>query len=187
MSNRNVRFWRELFPLLKRFCVDSKTPLNKVVNIAVLRFLRGDDVTVEVLKLEAKKFELLKEEAELRKTWSAIARSGAYLSKYAARVLKPQEAKQLARVEYAQARDFNYDRHYNLGAAEDLPREGSEPLKALSRKEEALFKRVCARREAIAKELVEIEEKLLPLEKFRFKPSRSRARDKKSAVEEVKT
>jgi len=163
-----VKFWKGVYPLVLRFCVEAKLPFNRVVNLALIRFLRGDDVSVEVLKLEARKLELLKEEADLRRTWSTIARSGAYLPKYAARVLKPHEAKQLARVEYAQARGFNYDRRYNLGAVEDLPRQGAEPLKALSRKEEALFKRVCARREAIARELCEIEEKLLPKAKFFF-------------------
>ena len=188
MALRSVKFWCEWWPLLRRFVDETKMPLNKVVNVAILRFLRGDDISVETLRFEARKLELLREEAELRKTWCAIARSGAYLPQYVAKVLKPQEVKQLARLEYAQSRGFNYDRRYDLGAAEDLPREGAVPLKALSKKEEALFKRICARREAIARELCEIEEKLLPKTKFRFKPkSRSRkALHDKSASEEVK-
>jgi len=66
--------------------------------------------------------------------------------------------------------------HFSLTtarAAEDLPPEGAVPLRALSKREENLFKQVCVRRKAIARELCDIEEKLLPKEKIRFKKARA--------------
>lgn len=179
MSVRSVKFWRDVYPLVLRFCREAKLPFNRVVNLAVVRLIRGEDCSIEVLKLEARKVELFREEADLRKTWTAIARSGAYLPNYAARVLKPQEAKSLAIIEHAQHSGFHFDRR-----VEDLPRTGQVPLKALSRREEALFKRICARREAIAKELCMIEAKLLPKTKFHFKSqSQERSSDRSPSTE----
>jgi len=46
-------------------------------------------------------------------------------------------------------------------------------LKALNAKEEAVMRRVLARREAIALRIAELLDRVLPREKFRLKPSRS--------------
>jgi hypothetical protein len=99
--------------------------------------------------------ELMREEHGLRRVWAAIGRSGSYLPQYVDRVLRPQES---------------------------LFRQGQVPLRALSVKEEEIFRRIAARREVIAQEIVSIQDKLLPEKRFRLKPelarSRSRRRDR---------
>lgn len=172
MALRGVWFWKDVLPLLKRLAKETGTPLNRLVNLAVLEFLRGPNASVERLRLEAHKLELFREEADIRKTWCTIARSGAYLEQYAVRVLMPQEYRELMKV---QARE---DGFYNV---RDV-RRGRVPLQALSKREERLFKRMLARREEIAKELVEIELKLLPKKRWRWKirrRSKSPKRDKR--------
>lgn len=148
MTHRSVWFWRGLYAVLAEFCRVRRLPFNRVVNLAVAEFLRvGCDV--EGLRLQLRLEELLREESGLRRVWAAIARSGSYLPAYVDKVLKPQ----------------------------DSPiRQGQVPLRALSAKEEEIFRRIAARREAIAKEILDIQDKLLPMRKFRLKPSRSRRR-----------
>lgn len=162
MSRRKVWVWRSVWPLLRRLLEETGLPFNRVVNLALLRYL-GVEVDDEVLRLEARKLELLREEADIRRMWCAIARSGAYLEGYAARVLMPQEYREWMKVE---RRDSVFS---------DV-RRGRVPLRALSRREEKLFKRMCARRDEIARELVEIELKLLPRKRWRWKSRRRRSR-----------
>jgi len=169
MTHGGVWWWREVLGLLRRVSKASGVPLNRLVNLAVLDFL-GCKVDVEVLRLEARKLSLLREEADIRKTWCAIARSGSYLEQYAARVLQPQEYRELLKVE---GREFG---------AGDV-RDGRVPLKALSPREEQLFKRMCARREEIASELVDIELKLLPRKRWRWR-SKRRSKSPRTKVTE---
>ena len=161
---RVVYFWRGLEPLVRRFLSESGLPFNRFVNLAVQGFLGG--CSVEELRLKAKLLGLLREEAELRKVQNCMLRSGSYLPAYVQRTLREP------------------------GRPVSLVRDGQVPLKALSPKEERVFRRIAARREQIAKEIVEIEEQLLrDVKPFRLKPdlrlSRSRARGK-NKLKEVK-
>jgi hypothetical protein len=157
MSVRSVWFWRDLLPLVKRFCREHNVPFNKIVNLAVQSFL--GNCNVEELRLRARLGMLLREEAELRRVCNAMLRSGSYLPGYVQRTLREP------------------GRHVGL------VRDGQVPLKALSPKEERVFRRIAARREQIAREIAEIEEQLLrDVKPFRLKPEpkrlRSRRRDK---------
>jgi hypothetical protein len=159
-----VWFWRELYPLVKRFCREYNLPFNRVVNLAVQGFLGGCEV--EELQLKAKLSVLLREEAELRRVCNAMLRSGSYLPGYVQRVLREP------------GRSLGY-----------LP-DAQRPLKALNPREERVFRKIVARREQIAREIAEIEENLLQnVKPFRLKPdlrlSRSRARGKNN-LKEVK-
>lgn len=156
MTCRSVWFQRELYRLLAEFCRVKGLPFNRVVNLAVSEFLKSPaDCDVERLRLQLRLEELMREEGDLRRVWATIGRSGSYLPQYVDRVLRPQKS------------PF---------------RKGQVPLRALSVKEEEIFRRVAARREAIAQEIVEIQDQLLPKDKFRLKPepahSKSRARDR---------
>ena len=160
MTGCSVWFQRELYHLLREFCRVKGLPFNRVVNLAVSEFLKSPSgCDVERLRLQFRLEELMREEHDLRRVWATIGRSGSYLPQYVDRVLRPQES------------PF---------------RQGQVPLRALSVKEEEIFRRVAARREAIAREIVEIQDQLLPKEKFRLKPeparSRSRRRDKTKPV-----
>lgn len=149
MANRNVWFWRDLYALLKRLAKDTGVSFNRLVNLAVQGFLGQSSLASEELKLRARLAQLLREESNLRRQSRVMLRSGSFLPKYADRILRPQES---------------------------FVREGQQPLRALSKKEEQIFRRILARREKIVKEIVEIQDKLLPKEKFRLKPKRSRSR-----------
>jgi hypothetical protein len=161
MSVRSVWFWRDLLPLVKRFCREHNVPFNKIVNLAVQGFL--GNCNVEELRLRARLGMLLREEAELRRVCNAMLRSGSYLPGYVQRTLREP------------------GRHVGL------VRDGQVPLKALSPKEERVFRRIAARREQIAREIAEIEEQLLrDVKPFRLKPdlgvSRSRRRRGKNKL-----
>ena len=80
-----VYFWKELLPLLRRFCRVHGVPFNRVVNLAVQSFLGGCDV--EELRLRARLALLLRREAELRRVQNCMLRSGAYLGDYVRRRL----------------------------------------------------------------------------------------------------
>jgi hypothetical protein len=154
MSRRRVWVWRDVWPLLRRVVESSGLPLNRVVNLALLQYL-GGVVTEEELQLEARKVGLMREEADIRRSWRLIGRSGSYLEGYAAQVLQPQEYREYQKV---MRRDV-------VGAEYSDERRGRIPLKALSKKEERLFRKMMARREEIAKELTEIELRLFELRK----------------------
>jgi hypothetical protein len=157
MSVRSVWFWRDLLPLVRRFCREHGVPFNRVVNLAVQKFLGSADV--EELRLRARLAGLLREEAELRRVCNTMLRSGSYLPAYVQRTLREP------------------------GRPLSLVRDGQAPLKALSPKEERVFRKIAARREQIAREIAEVEERLLrDVKPYRLKPEsrrlRSRARDR---------
>jgi len=155
---KDVWFWRDLFPLLVRFCREHGVPFNRVVNDAVRVFLGSCDI--EELRLRARLSSLLREEAELRRIQNCMLRSGSYLPVYVQRTLREP------------------------GRNVSLVRDGRVPLKALSPKEERVFRKIAARREQIASEIAELSEQLLKdVKPFRLKPdlhkrSKSRVRDR---------
>lgn len=102
--------------------------------------------------MRARRVVLMKEEESLRQRMRVILRSGAFLDSYAHKLLEG-------------------------GSPGDARRDGRVPLRALSRKDEAIVRRMLARREAVVAELREIEDRLLPKEKYRLRPRRrSRSR-----------
>jgi hypothetical protein len=117
--------------------------------LAVEAFLGVCDV--DELKVWARINALCREEVELKRVSRTMLRSGSYL---------PQYADQLFREKYDRSEP-------------SLIRRGQVPLKALSPKEEAIMRRVLARREAIAQEIAELLDKVLPKEKFRLSPRSS--------------
>lgn len=160
---RTVYVWRDLAPLVLRFCRERNVNFNEVVNRAVSAFLGACDV--EELRLKARLAMLMKEEAELRRVSVCMLRSGSYLPGYVRRVLREP------------GRSLSH-----------LP-DPQRPLKALNPREERVFRKIVARREQIAREIAEIEERLLwDVKPFRLKPdlhgrSRSRRRDNNKAPE----
>jgi hypothetical protein len=157
MVVKAVWFWKDVFPLVRRFCSEHHVSFNRVVNLAVQSFLAGCDV--EELRLRAKLSALLREENELRLYTRVMLRSGSFLPRYAAKILREP------------------------GRALDWIRSGQIPLKALAPSEERVFRRVLARREAIAKEITNVLGELLKdVKPFRLKPEprrlRSRRRDR---------
>jgi hypothetical protein len=153
VMRRVVYFWRDLAPLVRKFCREYGVAFNRVVNLAVQQFLGACDV--EELRLRVRLSGLLREEAELRRVSSAMLRSGSYLPAYVERTLREP------------------------GRPVGLVRGGQVPLKALNPREERVFRRIASRREQIASEIAEVSEQLLrDVKPFRLKPSRSRARGK---------
>ena len=137
---RNVWFWRDLSLLLVQFCRREGLSFNEVVNLAVQAFL--GQCSVKELRLKARLAVLLREESELRKVSSCMLRSGAYLEAYAGKVLKEPKGK---------PGPFMY-------SVED---DGDRPLRALSRSEEKVFRKICGRREEIAREVADVQNELL--------------------------
>jgi len=141
----SVYVWRDLYPLVKRFCREHGVGFNEVVNRAVSQFLGA--CNIEELRLKARLAALLKEEAELRRVSVCMLRSGSYLPGYVQCVLR-EPGRSLAH----------------------LP-DPQRPLKALNPKEERVFRRIATRREQIAQEIAEIQEQLLhDVKPFRLKP-----------------
>lgn len=141
----SVYVWRDLAPLVRRFCREHSVGFNEVVNRAVSQFLGA--CNVEELRLKARLAMLLKEEAELRRVSVCMLRSGSYLPAYVKRVLREP------------GRSLSH-----------LP-DPQRPLKALSPKEERVFRKIATRREQIAQEIAEIQEQLLKdVKPFRLKP-----------------
>lgn len=141
----SIYVWRDLYPLVKRFCREHGVCFNEVVNRAVSQFLGRADV--EELRLKARLAMLLKEESELRHVSVCMLRSGSYLPGYVQRVLREP------------GRSLSH-----------LP-DPQRPLKALNPKEERVFRRIATRREQIAREIAEIQEQLLrDVKPFRLKP-----------------
>jgi len=157
MTYRNVYFWRSVYPLLRAFAKRTNTPVNTLVNLAIQSFIGAS--SEEQLKVLAEIEELCREDSQLRHVSSTMLRSGSYLPKYADRLFRsPWDS------ERDKTSPFNY------------PRKGEVPLKALNPKEEAIMRRVLARREAIAQCIAELLDQVLPKEKFRLAPRRSRSR-----------
>jgi len=127
------------------------------VNLAIQDFIGSSDE--EQLKVLVEIEKLCREDSQLRRVSSVMLRSGSYLPKY---------ADKLFRAPWDSERDKTSPFHY--------PRKGDVPLKALNPKEEAVMRRVLARREAIAARIAELLELVLPKEKFRLSPKRSRSR-----------
>lgn len=156
LTRRNVWFWRDVSSLLLGFCKEHNVSVNQAVNLAVSGFLGSCDV--EGLRLKARLGVLLREEKDLRRTCTAMLRSGSYLPGYVERVL----------MEPGRPLTFLSTRQ--------------TPLKALNPKEEKVFRRVAARREQIASEIADVQLLLLKdVKPFSLKPdSWSRRRDKNS-------
>jgi hypothetical protein len=154
---KHIWFWRDLYPLVRRFCVEHRVAFNWVVNEAVWVFLGSCDV--EELRLKATLAGLLREENELRLYTRVMLRSGSFLPQYATKILREP------------------------GRALGYIRSGQIPLKALNPAEEKVFRKVLTRREAIAREVTRVLGELLrDVRPFRLKPdfkrSWSRARGK---------
>jgi hypothetical protein len=115
----SVYVWRDLYPLVKRFCREHGVGFNEVVNRAVSQFLGA--CNIEELRLKARLAALLKEEAELRRVSVCMLRSGSYLPGYVQRVLR-EPGRSLAH----------------------LP-DPQRPLKALNPKEERVFRRIATK------------------------------------------
>lgn len=130
---------------------------NRVVNLAVEQFLGGCDE--ESLRIWARISRLCREEDELRRVSRTMLRSGSYLPQYADKLFRPP-----------------WDREREHTSPFNYPRKGDVPLKALDAKEEAIMRRVLARREAIAQEIADLLDRVLPKDKFRLKPRRVRSR-----------
>lgn len=146
---RTVWFRGELGRLLCDLSRRSGCSFNSLVNEAIEQYVKG--CSNERLSLIAEKVALRREEVELRSDWRLISRSGAYLPAYVDKVVRPK------------------DSPFRLC---------SVPLAALDKEEEDVFLRIAARREHIARRLVEIERLLLPKDKFRVQgDSRSHAHD----------
>jgi hypothetical protein len=168
MVHRNIWFWKNLHPIVLQFCRREGLSFNEVVNCAVQNFL--GQCSVEELRLKAKLFALLREEAELRRVSSCMLRSGAYLPSYVEKVLKEQKGKPSPFM--------------------DSAGEGDRPLRALSKEEEKVFRKICSQREKIAREMAAIQAELLKdVEPFRMESeasSWSRARDRHKPVNNVR-
>jgi len=136
-------------------------PFNQVVNLAVESFLGMADASE--LQLLAKREALLREESDLRRVCTAMLRSGSYLPSYVAKVLKEP------------------------GRPLDHLMDSQRPLKALSPREEKVFRRIATRREEIAGELAGIQEQLLKdVRPFRLKPDRSWSHRRRSDRQKLK-
>jgi len=167
---RSIHFWNGVYRPLKELSRRSNVALNKLVNLAVERFVGGCDV--HELEVLAEIEHLCREDRFLRRVSSTMLRSGSYLPKYADRLFRaPWDS------EGDKTSPFNY------------PRKGEVPLRALNPKEEEIMRRVLARREAVATRIAELLDMVLPREKFRLAPrrSRSRRRDNIKSVKNVRT
>ncbi|MCK4478385.1 hypothetical protein KAU88_07655 [Candidatus Bathyarchaeota archaeon] len=123
--------------------------LNRVLNEALLLWF--EEGCESELKLRAQLARLLHEENELRQSMRVVLRSGAFLDSYAAKLVEGDEKLSV--------------------------KLGRQPLAVLAdRKEVEIVKRILARREAIVKEICEIEDQLLPEKQYVLKGSRSRQR-----------
>lgn len=140
MVHRPVWFWKDVYPLVLAFCRREHVAFNSVVNQALQSFLGA--ANVEELRLRAQVSCLLREENHLRKVCSCMLRSGAYLSSYAEKVLKSQKGK-------VSESPFCYGK------------DDGKPLRALSKSEELIFRKICARREEIALEVARVQNELM--------------------------
>jgi len=147
----SVYFWKSVLPLV-RVLKRSGFPLNRAVNEALLFWMGAQDD--DELRLRAKLVLLRSQEADLRQNMRVMLRSGSYLPQYADKLFREK-----------------YDR-----SEPSFVRHGQVPLRAMSKKEEDVARRVLAERERIAQEIADVLDRLLPKKKFQSKPSRSRRR-----------
>lgn len=145
-SSRRVLGWRPWVGVepLVRWLEKHGFAVNRVLNEALLFWVGG--LGDEELRLKARLGRLLDEERELRLVGRVVLRSGAFLDGYAEKLLAG-------------------------GSGEDA-KLGRKPLKALSREEEPVVRRLLARREEVVKEICQIEEQLLPGEEYVLKSER---------------
>lgn len=170
---RGVYFRGFVWEYLRRFVERSGLSVSAVVGKALERFLgeglRGGEL--ERFRLLQRESELLAEERSLRERLRVILRSGAYLQDYARKLLLGSE-KELGRVQ----------RRVGVYASID-----TEELDVILR--------LLQRRKQVAKELIQVEAKLLPKERYPLAltdkgwkiGSRSRAREHKSVKRNVRT
>jgi len=126
--------------------------LNRVLNESFLLWLGSKNE--DELRLRSNLARLLEEEHELMQTNRVILRSGAFLDSYVAKLVEGNE-----------------------GLSVKL---GRQPLKALATKREVdVVLRLMARREAIVNEILNIQNLLLPSEKYVLKGERSQGDNKK--------
>jgi hypothetical protein len=125
--------------------VKKGVSINQALNEALLYWAGG--LNDEQLRLKVAKSRLLAEERDLYQTHRVILRSGAFLDSYAAKLIEGDET---------------------LSA-----KLGRQPLVAVASSKEAnVVKRLLARREAIVKQIVEVEDKRLPEEEYVLKEDR---------------
>lgn len=135
------RPWVRALPVV-RWLRKNGFVVNQVLNEALLDWV-GHEGDAKV-KLRARLYVLQDEENRLRQTMRIVLRSGAFLPSYAAKLVQGDEKLSV--------------------------KLGRQPLDAIATKEEAnIVKRILARREAIVKEILEIENELLPQEKYELR------------------
>ena len=128
---------------VKGFAERLGCSFSSVVNLLLEKVIETNlaGSVEECLGLEVKRLQLMDEEVDLRRTLNVILRSGAYLPQYAEKLFG--------------------------GESPTFLKESRLPLPALtSVKEQDIVRRILARREKVVSELLEIEDKLLPEERF---------------------
>ena len=129
-----------VFGVVSRVGCSFSAVVNRLLEKAINEGLSDIE---DKLRLEVRRSQLLDEEAGLRQTLTVLLRSGAYLPQYAEKLFVGQDSRDL------------------------LTRKGRLPLPAVaSAKEQDVVRRILARREKLVEELVEVEDKLLPQDKF---------------------
>lgn len=161
-SSRRVVSWRPWVNVvpLVGWLKKHGFSVNRVLNEAFLDWVGG--LGDEKLRLRARLYRLLDEERELRQTMRVVLRSGAFLDSYAAKLVTGDEKLSV--------------------------KLGRKPLAGET--EVQIVNRILAQREAVVKEICEIEGKLLPEAEYVLKEDRprrrrswSRRRDKKGNIE----
>lgn len=139
------RPWRSVSPLVV-YLRRKGFRVNAVLNRALLFYLNAE-ASDSGLRDEARLCLLLREEQRLIHLNRVMLRSGAYLDLYADKVLRGGKARLDAKL-------------------------GRKPLAALAPREEPIFKRMIARREAVVKEIREILARRLPKPEYVLKEDR---------------
>ena len=143
-SSRRLVSWRpwvSVAPLV-RWLEKHGFVINHVLNEAFLDWIGGEGD--EKLRLKAELYKLLDEERDLRQISRVILRSGAFLDSYAAKLVQGDEKLSV--------------------------KLGRQPLEAIASKEETeIILRTLARREAIVKEIIDIQGKLLPRKRYELR------------------
>lgn len=141
-----VYFHPHIWDFVKNYAEATGANISAIVNRALERFLctRLEGEEAERLRLEAKRDQLIQEEKRLKQELNVILRSGTYLKKYAKSLL--------------------------LGDTGEISklRNRVGVYAHISPKELNIILRILKRRENIVKELLEIEDKLLPDETYPF-------------------
>jgi hypothetical protein len=143
---RGVRFIPSVLDGLKHMAEEGKCSLSFLVNKACLALLEKGlpEELVHKIRVEAEIEELKREERCLRQNLTLILRSGTYLRNYAKSLLEGDKEE----ISKLKSRNGIYAR--------------------LDSKELDVILRILARREAIAKRLVELMDEQLPKERYDF-------------------